>query len=327
MLSNRSIYPAAAPCRVRRGKFERLIFTYSILRLYATRSAKSEKVVIIMEQKLIYICSQGENVKHGIYFNDARMTESFGLHCHDFHELEIVTAGKCLECVNGVSINISKGDVYVLTPSDIHSFILDKSSEPLEILSVRFYENDIHGSLGDCLKKITMPIIPRISAKEYELILTLATAARADIASARPELAASAVLMLEAVLHRLLSAENEYVSCGTTENSYAQAAIAFISQNYMNDIGLPDVAEHLAISKCYLSTIMTKTFSKSFRDILNVYRLRSARNLLLSTDKSVTTICYECGYQNFAHFSRVFKNTVGVSPGEYRRSNWRDKTE
>lgn len=274
-----------------------------------------------MERKLIYICNQDEKVNRGIYFNDACMTEDFGLHCHDFYELEFVLSGECDELVNGAQTHIKPGDVYLLTPSDIHSFAIEKGSSPVDIMSVRFYENDVASSLRKCLGTITMPLIPKLPEGGFDTLYALASAARKNMATRNGEFVTAAELMLEAILHQLLGMKNEYINHGAPEMTYARTAIEYISRNYMNDIGLPDVAEHMSISKCYLSTIITKTFGKSFRDILNIYRLRSAKNLLLSTDKSVTTICYECGYQNFAHFSRVFKSATGISPGEYRRSH------
>ncbi len=49
-------------------------------------------------------------------------------------------------------------------------------------------------------------------------------------------------------------------------------------------------------------------------------RLRYARWLLLNTDKLITTIAYECGFADSAHFIRDVKEIYGMTPGKLRAS-------
>lgn len=48
-------------------------------------------------------------------------------------------------------------------------------------------------------------------------------------------------------------------------------------------------------------------------------RIGEAQNLLISTDRSITDIALSCGYNNSNYFQSVFKNLVGMTPGQYRR--------
>ncbi|MTD71637.1 AraC family transcriptional regulator, partial [Flavobacterium sp. LC2016-13] len=47
-------------------------------------------------------------------------------------------------------------------------------------------------------------------------------------------------------------------------------------------------------------------------------RLEKAKELLLSTKMSITEICYNLGFENIAHFSRLFKIQFSQTPTEYR---------
>lgn len=49
-------------------------------------------------------------------------------------------------------------------------------------------------------------------------------------------------------------------------------------------------------------------------------RIGDAQNLLLSTDKTITDIAMECGYNNSNYFQVVFNNFVGMPPGKYRKT-------
>jgi AraC-like DNA-binding protein len=50
-------------------------------------------------------------------------------------------------------------------------------------------------------------------------------------------------------------------------------------------------------------------------------RLVRARELLFSTAKSINDVCFECGFENYTHFSRVFKKRFGIPPLEYRKQS------
>ena len=49
-------------------------------------------------------------------------------------------------------------------------------------------------------------------------------------------------------------------------------------------------------------------------------RVGMAAKLLAETDKQITEICYESGYNNLANFNHYFKVSMGVTPTEYRKN-------
>jgi AraC-like DNA-binding protein len=49
-------------------------------------------------------------------------------------------------------------------------------------------------------------------------------------------------------------------------------------------------------------------------------RVEKARKELLTTDKPLSTIAFDAGFSDQAHFSRVFKELTGLTPGAFRRS-------
>jgi AraC-like DNA-binding protein len=57
---------------------------------------------------------------------------------------------------------------------------------------------------------------------------------------------------------------------------------------------------------------------RTFTHFVNEYRLLHASKLLAETEKSITDVCFESGFNNFSHFNKQFKEYAGKSPSAYR---------
>lgn len=99
-----------------------------------------------------------------------------------------------------------------------------------------------------------------------------------------------------------------------------QKAISYLEEHYVDDVHLDDLGEHLHLNKHYLA--------RTFRDITGVtiftylYRRRVNQakiKFLLERELSVTDVCFQVGFKNLSHFSRVFKQQVGQTPEQFRR--------
>ncbi|MBQ8804206.1 MAG: helix-turn-helix transcriptional regulator [Tyzzerella sp.] len=92
----------------------------------------------------------------------------------------------------------------------------------------------------------------------------------------------------------------------------------YIANNFQNKLDLADLAKISGYDYCYISRYFHKIFHMSFNDYLNSYRLEHALMLLTETDKSVTDIAYESGFQSIRSFNHNFKKMTGKSPTQYR---------
>ena len=92
----------------------------------------------------------------------------------------------------------------------------------------------------------------------------------------------------------------------------------FIAKNYMNDIGLKEMAD--------LACMAPESFSRFFRNktgrtpnrYLIDYRLGIAARLLLTTQHPVSEIGFSCGFNTLSHFNRLFRESKGCTPSEFR---------
>lgn len=97
----------------------------------------------------------------------------------------------------------------------------------------------------------------------------------------------------------------------------------FLSENPQT-IGLPSVAyfaEELHLSANYFGDLIKKETGQSAKDYIMNKTLEIAKNKIFESDKTVNEIAYELGFKYPQHFTRLFKQKVGVSPMEYRGLN------
>lgn len=78
------------------------------------------------------------------------------------------------------------------------------------------------------------------------------------------------------------------------------------------------IAKILGITPNYLGDVIRKHTEHSAHDYICRFILREAKHQLQYSNTSINDIAYNLGYKYSHHFTRVFKNTYGMTPSEYR---------
>jgi AraC-like DNA-binding protein len=97
----------------------------------------------------------------------------------------------------------------------------------------------------------------------------------------------------------------------------------FFSSDKPQTIGLPSVAycaSELNLSANYFGDLIKKETGKSAHEYIQLKLMDVAKERIFDTKKSVSEVAYGLGFKYPQHFSRVFKQYVGVTPQEYRSS-------
>ena len=93
----------------------------------------------------------------------------------------------------------------------------------------------------------------------------------------------------------------------------------YIKKNHNNsEISMHTIAEHFGISERSISRILKKATNKTYKEYLNQIRLEHACKLLAETDMDIRMIIKEVGYYDVSSFNRLFKQTLQMTPMEYR---------
>ena len=117
---------------------------------------------------------------------------------------------------------------------------------------------------------------------------------------------------------RVLASNASARSAGREESRRIQKVKQFIDEHYTEELGLSQIADLAGMSPVAFSRFFRQRTGGTLTDYIVDIRLGHAARLLVDTDKNVSEICYECGFNNLSNFNRAFKAKRGSSPREVR---------
>ena len=140
------------------------------------------------------------------------------------------------------------------------------------------------------------------------------------------------VLLLFELLYELsCSSERKILSsrhyCPTLDQGTSETinkVLDFLTASIAEDIHLSDVANYFGMSESIFSRFFKRNTGHGFVHYLNRMRINLACDLLAQTDKPITSICFETGFNNISNFNRQFRKLCGLAPSEYRRQAGRN---
>ncbi len=107
---------------------------------------------------------------------------------------------------------------------------------------------------------------------------------------------------------------------GQPTSQLVKQTLAYLHQNYHHVLTRSELAEAVGVSESYLTQIFHQELGLSIKDCINRLRIQKARELLLSSDETVTAIGCQVGFDDPAYFSRVFRKISGCSPQAFRKN-------
>jgi AraC-like DNA-binding protein len=94
--------------------------------------------------------------------------------------------------------------------------------------------------------------------------------------------------------------------------------LIILEENFRRPLGVEFYAEKLFMTSRNLNLICHNILQQSVSEIIETRKLIEAKNLLISTDKSISEISYEIGYNEKSYFTNVFRKKSGQTPSEFR---------
>ncbi|UUV22382.1 helix-turn-helix transcriptional regulator [Paenimyroides aestuarii] len=243
-------------------------------------------------------------------------------HNHNFEELLIGIEGALEHFIDFETTEIQAPFVSFVTKGKVHRVLPKAVDGKCEIWGIRFksefipettfqlyslyhHQANIQFEREQCFQRLM-----RIS----ELIFEENQQKQPDFAIIR-QLLSVLLSMIEAERKKMLPTEND--NHKTQHLSFGNF-LSILEENYRRPVGVEFYAEKLFMTSRNLNLICQEIVEQSVSEIIETRKLIEAKNLLISTDKTISEIAYELGYSENSYFSKVFKKKSGQSPSSFR---------
>lgn len=243
-------------------------------------------------------------------------------HMHqEFYQIIYSISGECTVIIDDVNFHMQSSSLAFIPPNHSHG-IEDIGEKGLKTIDIKFAINNeklkekIHAmpyffdtcdeSIHDLLEEIRM----EGDEQDYEYVpfcqlllgITLLMLLRLNMPVKR---------------NKLSLANYHY---GEESSPIVTKLIALIENNYSTNITAMEFENQLNYSYRFLSKLSKKELGYTPVELLELHRIKVAKEKLAFTNEILKNIAEMAGFPNIHHFSRSFKRIVGIPPGEYRKN-------
>lgn len=243
-----------------------------------------------------------------------RKFESYNFPPHFQNSIELVY------CVRGIQVikigsntyTLTDGDALVIFPNCTHEYIAYDKSVPTESIALickcEFFADFIPEL------KTHLPDTPLLQSERLSQNVANAFT-KMPYTESKLELFGLSCIAISEIMNKLSIHPRQK----NVDIKLAPALISYINSNYTQPLTLDMLGKKFGYHTSYIAHVFSDRLKIPFRTYLGAVRSEMAANMLVSTDKSITEIAYECGFGSINTFNRCFKKHFGTPPSQYRK--------
>lgn len=248
-------------------------------------------------------------------------------HFHSYYEFYYLLSGNRKMFLNNKVYFVKPGDLVLIPKGEIHrtTYYSEGVHERIALCFDDFMVENLKKQIGECIfeecfckRHISVPLNQQSQLETiFEKLLSEKEAENVqDIFSKLLcQRYCEEIVMFIIRLQR----EQEELLMPQSFDTGIEAAAAYISNNYEQQITLEYMANKYCMSTGHFSKQFKKVTGFGYKEFLNMVRIRHACELLQRTTKSVTQISLECGFMDSNYFGDAFRKIKGVSPRTFRK--------
>lgn len=243
-------------------------------------------------------------------------------HVHDFEELLVGVEGHLEHLIDFKTETYAAPFISFITKGKVHRVKPMVVDGHCNLWVIRFQTDFIPGTSFNLYSLYHDAANIEIRDPDYfSRMVMLCEMMYSEYSSSRPSL--NVIRDLLKALFSMIEVEREKISekQGTpgTQNTTFRNFLNILEENFRRpDAGVEFYAEKLFMSSRNLNLICQNIMKMSVSEIIETRRMTEGKNLLSYTDKSISEIGYEIGYNEKSCFTTVFKKTTGVTPSKFR---------
>lgn len=249
-------------------------------------------------------------------------------HCHDFYEFYIHLRGGQYMCLDEKLYPLQPNQLFVFPPFSMHGLscegetldyervYLNLSPELMKILSFgqidleQFFRS--HAAQG--LKSF------QLSDEDAEKCIAWIRKLEENGPSENPLEKYGNYCLLTNFLNVICQTMQraQAITVSVISNNIIQDVLTYINNHYTQPLKTEQLAREFNVSVSYLLHAFTKFTNRSLHEYILYRRVMLAKQMI-HTDLPLNTIAYQCGFNDYSNFLRMFSKFVGMSPSQYRK--------
>lgn len=240
-------------------------------------------------------------------------------HYHNCYEIIYFLSGDVTYFVKDNIYSINKYDLIFTAPYDIHK-VANTGSSYYERVVINFRDNIFDSSfmksgILDFFKGNTN----KMSSKEGSIRGIFESIFMEENVKDKYSSLKITLLIQELLIELSRNVSKYSIETNNIKDSKVLSIVAYINQNYTDDISLSLLSEIFYLSPYYLSHLFKSNTGFTLMEYLHKVRISKAEQLLASGKFNVSSVGEMVGYNNLTSFSRMFKAVSGISPANYKK--------
>ena len=258
-------------------------------------------------------------------------SNSFMWHCHPEIEITYVKEGSMHYRINNRSFHLKEGDIIFCNSNALHSGEME-NQEDCSYTPITFDPKLIYGFFQSTIcTRYVDPVIQNLavcalhidySEKWHETFRDRMLEV-ISLDKKKPDFYELDISIRMQLLWRLLVEHLPHQPVSTTsdftEYERIRRILSYIEQNYMNQITLDDISEHIHLCESECTRLFKRHMNTTLFSFLQEYRIERSLEYL-NTKESISSIAEKTGFSDSNYYSKVFSKIKGCSPREYRKN-------
>lgn len=260
-------------------------------------------------------------------------------HFHNIYEMFYCYRGQLLQKIKDETIEMNPGDWLLIKEGDRHSLHIMPNQQAAYFVFHFFIDDPVvnlflkQSQIIHITKKMAeISELPYIVEKIHEIIERNHRFNYVPKNVYEAFLPSGERISLEA---KMLSAIGEYITLiennsnqisekmqkgSNPQYNIANRVAEILENNLYKPVSIIDISKKLRASRSLCTKAFKDQFGISPRKYVSIFKLKKAKELLVSTNYSIIEISEELGFSSVYHFSKQFKIWSGVSPNHFRKN-------
>lgn len=280
------------------------------------------------------------------YFHASNRGWSFpiGMHSHEFYEINFIVGGQGVHYINNQKLNTEAGDVFIIPPNSSHGYFEISNLEIFHILIgtdfLSLYKNALKSMNGfEALFNIEPALrgqrinkaFLHLSKEQFDEIVNDLNQLMqySENTVYHHNIQASIVFQLICKFCNFYQIKLSEKQFSQAKNSYTPLiiyAMEFMKKNLSKKITINIIAKELSISPASFKRYFTEIVKVPPMEYVTKLRIKQSKKMLRTTNNSLMTIAFDCGFYDTSHFFRQFCKFEKMTPSEYRKRTQSDAT-